>query len=87
MGAAVSSDLGNLENRNDEQAHIAAVLFFRFLHPPTWVGGCNSTQLRINAQRSAFNLSIAALKSCVVIFWLSFDSWLPNTLRTTLATV
>jgi hypothetical protein len=33
------------------------------------VGEFNSTQLRVNAHKSAFNLSIAALKSCVVIFW------------------
>lgn len=41
----------------------------------------------INACRSLVSLSIATLKSLVVIFWLAFSSVEPKTLRTTLATV
>jgi hypothetical protein len=42
---------------------------------------------RMNACKSPVSLLIADLKSLAVTFWLAFSSVLPNTLRTTLATV
>src|ERR1700712_5197846 len=44
-------------------------------------------QPRMNACRSLVSWLMAALKSSAVIRWLALDSVLPNTLRTTLATV